>query len=154
MSFMTWSSKTYTQVKMADTVLNLYFFLSILGEPNFKSSRLGFPSLETCWVTISSKNYVMSFMTWPSKTWTHMKTLKLIHLTSIVLSRSKFCNSMPPSLDNDCTIQDLASQVLTFGEIISTLDLCQELCFYHFMTWSSKTWTQMNMIVKTWHAQF
>ena len=33
-------------------------------------------------------------------------------LASQVLKSYVFCNSMPPSHDNDCTIQDLAFQVL------------------------------------------
>ena len=73
------------------------------------------------------------------------------------------CNSMPPSHDNDCNIQDLASQVLTpFGLKIFHMRPFPRLI--SFMTWSSKTWIQVDLfsslgshhssdsfLFKTWH---
>ena len=73
------------------------------------------------------------------------------------------CNSMPPSHDNDCNIQDLASQVLTpFGLKIFNMRPFPRLI--SFMTWSSKTWIQLDLfsslgshhssdsfLFKTWH---
>ena len=58
-------------------------------------------------------------------------------------------NSMSRSLDNDCTIQDLAFQVLNpFGA--KNFNIRPLPRIMPFMTWPSKTWTQVNMIVKTW----
>jgi hypothetical protein len=63
-----------------------------------------------------------------------------------------FCNSMSPSLDNDCTIQDLAFQVLKlFG--VKNFNIRPLPRIMSFMTWSSKTWTQVNIFVKTWQPQ-
>ncbi len=56
---------------------------------------------------------------------------------------------MSRSLDNDCTIQDLAFQVLNpFGA--NNFNIRPLARIMSFMTWPSKTWTQVNMIVKTW----
>ncbi len=56
---------------------------------------------------------------------------------------------MSRSLDNDCTIQDLAFQVLNpFGA--KNFNIRPLPRIMPFMTWPSKTWTQVNMIVKTW----
>ena len=63
-----------------------------------------------------------------------------------------FCNTMSPSLDNDCAIQGLAFQVLKlFGA--KNFNIRPLPRIMSFMTWSSKTWTQVNMIVKTWQPQ-
>ena len=63
-----------------------------------------------------------------------------------------FCNSMSPSLDNDCTIQDLAFQVLKlFG--VNTFNIRPLPRIMSFMTWSSKTWTPLDLFVKTWQPQ-
>ena len=48
---------------------------------------------------------------------THENNKQTWHLQFFHVSSFKmlyFCNSMPPSLDNDCTIQDLVAQVLNF----------------------------------------
>ena len=59
---------------------------------------------------------------------------------------------MSPSLDNDCTIQDLAFQVLKlFG--VKNFNIRPLPRIMSFMTWSSKTWTQVNIFVKTWQPQ-
>ena len=64
-----------------------------------------------------------------------------------------FRNSMSPSLDNDCTVQDLAFQVLKlFAGNNLIMDLSKNLTM-SFMTWSSKTWTQVKIFVKTWQPQ-
>ena len=54
-----------------------------------------------------------------------------------------------PSLNNDCTIQDLAFQVLN---PVWGLNFHIRPNMY-FCSWSSKTWIQLNMIVKTWQPQ-
>ena len=66
-----------------------------------------------------------------------------------------FCSPMSPSLDNDCSIQDLAFQVLKlFGvKHFNIIDPCQELCLswlglprhehiwkYFFKTWQPEFW--------------
>ena len=90
MSFMTLSSKTWTQVKMIvktwqpqvwNQVLNCDIFLQLHVPKSWQwlhYSRLGVPSLESFW----GKNFnirplprIMSFMTWPSKTWTQVNMI-------------------------------------------------------------------------------
>ena len=64
---------------------------------------------------------IMSFMIWPSKTWTQVNMIvktwqpQVWNLTPFFwrlgmpsFEMLHFCNSMSPSLDNDCTIQDVA----------------------------------------------
>ena len=64
-----------------------------------------------------------------------------------------FCNSMSPSLDNDCTLQDLAFQVLKlFAGNSLIMDLSKNWIM-SFMTWPSKTWTRVKIFVKTWLPQ-
>ena len=63
-----------------------------------------------------------------------------------------FCNSMSPSLDNDCTIQDLAFQVLKLLRV-NNFNIRPVPRIMSFMTWSSKKWTQVNIFVKTWQPQ-
>ena len=95
----------------------------------------------------------MSFMTWSSKDMNNCENicqdLAATGLKSyIFLSRLGMpsfemlhvCHSMSPSLDNDCTLQDLAFQVL---KLIAGKQFDhgpkKELNYVFFMTWSSKT---------------
>ena len=108
---------------------------------------------------------IMSFMTWSSKTWTEVNIFvktwqpQVWNLTLFFKTWfPKFwnvtfsCNTMSPSLDNDCAIQDLAFQVLKlFG--VKTFNIRPLPRITSFMTWSSKTWTEVNIFVKTWQPQ-
>ena len=111
----------------------------------------------------------MSCMTWSSMTWTQVnmivKTWQPPQIwKSCIFSQDLavpqvlkcyiFCSPMSPSLDNDCSIQDLAFQVLK---------LFRGKAFQHyrplpwimsFMAWSSKTWTHLELFFKTWQPQF
>ena len=104
----------------------------------------------------------MPFMPLSSKTWTHLEIFSRLGRPSSEIFFSRlgipsfemyiFCNTMSPSLDNDCAIQDLAFQVLKlFGA--KNFNIRPLPRIMSFMTWSSKTWTQVNMIVKTWQPQ-
>ena len=104
----------------------------------------------------------MPFMPLSSKTWTHLEIFSRLGRPSSEIFFSRlgipsfemyiFCNTMSPSLDNDCAIQDLAFQVL---ELLGAknFNIRPLPRIMSFMTWSSKTWTQVNMIVKTWQPQ-
>ena len=64
-----------------------------------------------------------------------------------------FCNTMFPSLDNDCAIQDLAFQVLKlFG--VKNFNIRPLPRILSFMTWSSKTWTHLEIFFRTWQTKF
>ena len=104
----------------------------------------------------------MPFLPLSSKTWTHLEIFSRLGRPSSEIFFSRlgipsfemyiFCNTMSPSLDNDCAIQDLAFQVLKlFGA--KNFNIRPLPRIMSFMTWSSKTWTQVNMIVKTWQPQ-
>ena len=112
----------------------------------------------------------MSCMTWSSKTWTQVNMIvknwqppQIWNPTFFfqdlavpqVLKCYIFCSPMSPSLDNDCSIQDLAFQVLKlFGvKHFNIIDPCQELCLswlglprhehiwkYFFKTWQPQFW--------------
>ncbi len=59
---------------------------------------------------------------------------------------------MSLSLDNDCSIQDLAFQVLKlFG--VKHFNIRPLPWIMSFMTWSSKTWTDLEIFFKTWQPQ-
>ena len=89
-------------------------------------SRLGRPSSE-----------IFFFKTWFPKFW------------NVTFS----CNTMSPSLDNDCAIQDLAFQVLKlFG--VKTFNIRPLPRIGSFMTRSPKTWTHVEIFFKTWQPQF
>ena len=110
---------------------------------------------------------IMSFMIWSSKTWTHLEIFVKTWQTQLWLSKLYtffmtwhpkflnvicFCNFMSPSLDNDCTIQDLAFEVLKlFG--VNKFNVRPLPKIMSFMTWSSKTWTWVHIFVKTWQSQ-
>ena len=110
---------------------------------------------------------IISFMTWSSKTWTYVEIFVKTWQTQLWLMKSCtffktwhpkfwnvtcFCNSMSPSLDNDCTIQDLAFQVLKlFG--VNNFRIRPLPRIISFMIWSSKTWTHLEIFVKTWQTQ-
>ena len=186
MSFMTWSSKTWTHLeiffKTWQTKFGFFFktWYPKFWHVSFFCNTMS-PSLDNdCAIQdlafqvlklFGVKNFnirplprIMSFMTWSSKTWTHLeiffKTWQTkfgnpIFFQDLVSQVSKcyiFCNSMSPSLDNDCTIQDLAFQVLKlFG--VNNFNIRPLPRIMSFMTWSSKTWTQVNIFVKTWQPQ-
>ena len=82
------------------------------------------------------KSITFLFKTWHAKFW------------NVTL----FCNSMFPSLDNDCIIQDLAFQVLNpFGVINFSIRPKKELCF----SWLGfPRHEHKKMIVKTWQTNF
>ena len=105
----------------------------------------------------------MSFMTWSSKTWTHLEIFFKTWQTKFGFffktwypkfwHVSFFCNTMSPSLDNDCAIQDLAFQVLKlFG--VKNFNIRPLPRIMSFMTWSSKTWTHLEIFFKTWQTKF
>ncbi len=104
-----------------------------------------------------SKNYAFSAFVFQDmntsgnifKTWqTKFGNLFFQDLVFQVLKCYIFCNTMSPSLDNDCAIQDLAFQVLKlFGvKHFNIIDPCQELCLSwlglprheHKWTWLSR----------------
>ena len=183
MSFMTLSSKTWTQVKMIvktwqpqvwNQVLNCDIFLQLHVLKSWQwlhYSRLGFPSLESFW----GKNFnirplprIMSFMTWPSKTWTQVNMIvktwqppQFWNLAFFLRLGNIPCLEMLHFLATPCPqvltmialdIQDLAFQVLKpFGAKNFNIWLLPRIM--SFMTWSSKTRPQVNMIVKTWQPQ-
>ena len=81
------------------------------------------------------------------------------NLASQVLKHFIFCNSMFPSLDNDCIIQDLAFQVLNpFGIINFHIRPNWELCLLwlgllrheYKWTWWSRLGSQLHA-TKSWH---
>ena len=191
MSFMTWSSKTWTQVNMIvktwqpqqfwnltfffqdlaiSHVLNCYFFATPCPQ-DLTMIALFKTWLSKSWnfrvktFNIRPLPRIMSFMTWSSKTWTHLEIFfktwqpQFWNLTFFQDFEPKFwnvtffCNPMSPSLDNDCTIQDLAFQVLKlFG--VKNFNIRPLPWIMSFMTWSSKTWTHLEIFLKTWQPQF
>ena len=194
LSFMTWSSKTWTHleifVKTWQTqlwLLKSYTFFKT-WHPKFWNvtcfcnsmspsldndctiQDLAFQVLKLFGVNnfrIRPLPRIISFMTWSSKTWTHLEIFVKTWQTQLWLMKSYtffktwhpkfwnvtcFCNSMSPSLDNDCTIQDLAFQVLKlFG--VNNFRIRPLPRIISFMTWSSKTWTHLEIFVKTWQTQ-
>ena len=96
------------------------------------------------------KSITFLFKTWHAKFW---------NVTLI-------CKSIFPSLDNDCTIQDLAFQVLNpFGFINFSIRPKKDLCFSWLgfprhehkkmivKTWQPNFWN-LTLLFKTWHAKF
>ena len=113
---------------------------------------------------------IMSFMTWSSKTWTQVNMIvktwqpqQIWNPTFFfqdlavpqVLKCDIFLQSHVPKPYNDCSIQDLAFQVLKlFGvKHCNIIDPCQELCLswlglprhehiwkYFFKTWQPEFW--------------
>ena len=101
----------------------------------------------------------MSCMTWSSMTWTQVnmivKTWQPPQIWNPAFSRKTwqypkfwnvtfFCSPMSPSLDNDCSIQDLAFQVLKlFGvKHFNIIDPCHESC----LSWLGlQTWTHLEL---------
>ena len=189
MSFMTWSSKTWTQVNMIvktwqppqfwnltfffqdlaiSHVLNCYFFATPCPQ-DLTMIALFKTWLSKSWnfrvktFNIRPLPRIMSFMTWSSKTWTHLEIFfktwqpQFWNLTFFQDFEPKFwnvtfLNPMSPSLDNDCTIQDLAFQVLKlFG--VKNFNIRPLPWIMSFMTWSSKTWTHLEICFKTWQPQ-
>ena len=132
------------------TIQDLAFqVLKLLGEKNFNIRPLP---------------RIMSFMTWSSKTWTHLEIFFKTWQTKFgnlyffktwyhkFWNVTCFCNTMSPSLDNDCAIQDLAFQVLNlFG--VKNFNIRPLPRITSFMTWSSKTWTHLEIFFKTWQPQ-
>ena len=190
MSCMTSSSKTWTQVNMIvknwqpPQIWNPTFFFQDLAVPQVLKcyiflqphvpkpwqwllySRLGFPSLET-FRGKAFQHYrplprIMSFMTWSSKTWTHLELffqdLAATVLKSCMFSRLGipsfemfFCNSMSPSLDNDCTIQDLAFQLLKPFGPKNFNSISKNYAFSAFVFQDMNT---SGNIFKTWQTKF
>ena len=117
---------------------------------------LWLPSLESCLRFLfphQTQLRIMSFMTWSSKTWIQVNMIvktwqpQVWNLTlffqDLAWQVLNCCIATPlfQSLDIDCTIQDLASQVSTpFGLKIFNIRPLPRLI--SFMTWSSKTWIQ------------
>ena len=104
-------------------------------------------------------------MTWFSKTWTQENDCQdlanqfLTYITFLFKTWhakfwnvTLFCNSMFPSLDNDCIIQDVAFQVLNpFGVINFSIRPKKELWF----SWLGfPRHEHKKMIVKTWQTNF
>ena len=111
---------------------------------------------------------IMPFMTWPSKTWTQVNMIvktwqqpQFWNLTFFLRLGNIPCLEMLHFLATPCPqvltmialdIQDLAFQVLKlFGA--KNFNIWPLPRIMSFMTWSSKTWPQVNMIVKTWQPQ-
>ena len=190
MSCMTSSSKTWTQVNMIvktwqpPQIWNPTFFFQDLAVPQVLKcyiflqphvpkpwqwllySRLGFPRLET-FRGKAFQHYrplprITSFMTWSSKTWTHLEIcfqdLAATVLKSCMFSRLGipsfemfFCNSMSPSLDNDCTIQDLAFQLLKPFGPKNFNSISKNYAFHAFVFQDMNT---SGNVFKTWQTKF
>ena len=124
----------------------------------------------------------MSCMTWSSMTWTQVnmivKTWQPPQIWNPAFSRKTwqypkfwnvtfFCSPMSPSLDNDCSIQDLAFQVLKlFGvKHFNIIDPCHESCLSwlglprheHIWNYFSRLGSHSSEILhvfKTWNPKF
>ena len=107
----------------------------------------------------------MVFMSWSSKTWSQendcqdlanqcLKSNTFLFKTwhAKFWNVTLFCKSMFPSLDNDCTIQDLVFQVLKpFGVINFSIRPKEELCSSCL---GLPRHDDKKMIVKTWQTNF
>ena len=91
--------------------------------------------------------------------WHNMHSLLLQHFAFQALNIAKiwnvilFCNSMFPSLDNDCIIQDLAFQVLnSFGVINFSIRPKKKILCFSWLGFPRHE--HKKMIVKTWQTNF
>ena len=97
---------------------------------------------------------LISFMTWSSKTWIQLDLFSSLgshHSSdSFVFKTWHICNSMSPSLDNDCSIQDLVFQVLNFFWANNFNSRYLPKTKYSVMkkTWQSHVWFFM-----AWHGK-
>ena len=109
---------------------------------------------------------IMSFMIWSPKTWTQVNMIvktwqpQVWNLTPFVwrlgmpsFEMLHFCNSMSPSLDNDCTIQDVAFQVFKLVGV-TNFNIRPLPRIMSFMTWPSKTWAQLEKVFQDLAATF
>ena len=161
MSCMTWSSKTWTQVNMIvktwqpPQIWNPTFFFQDLAVPQVLKcyiflqphvpkpwqwllySRLGFPSLET-FRGKAFQHYrplprIMSFMTWSSKTWTHLE-LFFQDLAATVLKSCMFSRLGIPSFE-------MFFSAIPCPQVLTMIAL--------FKTWLSNSWNLLGQRIST-----
>ena len=95
---------------------------------------------------------LISFMTWSSKTWIQLDLFSSLgshHSSDSFLFKTwHICNSMSPSLDNDCSIQDLVFQVL---KLFGANNLNTK---YSVMkkTWQSHVWFFHDLAWQAWNC--
>ena len=118
-----------------------------------KAAELGFTSFQALFKTWCPKYWKLLLVQgiWgPAK---KMATIQVLAWNTWFSKSWKGSGPGFPSLDNDCTLQDLAFQVLKlFAGNSLVMDLSKNWIM-SFMTWSSKTWTQVKIFVKPWLPQ-
>ena len=119
------------QIWLTIVLLFCPFMTWSIGLPRHEHNRICFQALAA---TTFLKLYFL-FKTWHPKFW-----------------NVSFFSTPFPSLDNDRPIQDLAFQVLNSVWVFKFPHQTQ-LRIMSFCSWSSMTWIQVNMIVKTWQPQ-